>query len=274
MAPKLAKGKSLVKPNRTRAVGPTSGDAGSRSSVVRTQRIPALMANDIRRRVLRGELKVGEALPAEAELMAQYAISRPTLREALRILESEKLIIVRRGGIGGAVVQRPDLDVAARQFGSVLQDRGATMSDVHRARAIIEPPALAALAGTVTPAVIAELAARLEETHALIGDPAAYSEAVEMIRERIVEMTGAVTLALVMRLLREVIAKHTAAVGGVSSDRWPKLQMLSQRSHLQLLKLIGEGDPASAERFWREHLAEVQHHLGRAANVRVIDLTE
>jgi DNA-binding FadR family transcriptional regulator len=274
MVAKLTKAKSLAKPNRSRAIGLASADAGSRSSVVRTQRIPQLMANDIRRRILRGELKVGEALPAEAELMAQYGISRPTLREALRILESEQLIVVRRGGIGGAVVQRPDLDVAARQFGSVLQDRGATMSDVHRARAIIEPPALAALAVTVTPAMIAELKTKLEETNALIGNPTAYSEGVEMIRERIVEMTGAVTLALVMRLLREVIAKHTAAVGGVPPDRWAKLQKLSQRSHLQLLKLIGEGNPDAAERFWREHLAEVQHHLGRAANVRVIDLTE
>ena len=83
------------------------------------------------------------------------------------------------------------------------------MSDVHRARAVIEPPALAALAVTVTPAMIAELKAKLEATNALIGDASAYSEAVEMIRERIVEMTGAVTLSLVMRLLREVIAHAT-----------------------------------------------------------------
>src|ERR1700722_16313135 len=99
MVAKLTKAKSLAKPNRSRAIGLASGDAGSRSSVVRTQRIPQLMANDIRRRILRGELKAGEALPAEAELMAQYGISRPTLREALRILESEQLIVVRRGGI-------------------------------------------------------------------------------------------------------------------------------------------------------------------------------
>lgn len=271
---KSAKEMNAAKPNRSRAIIATARDAGSRSSIVRTQRIPQLMANDIRRRILRGELKVGEALPAEAELMSQYSISRPTLREALRILESEQLIVVRRGGIGGAVVQRPDLDVAARQFGSVLQDRGATMSDVHRARAVIEPPALAALAVTATPATIAELKAKLEATNALIGDATAYSEAIEMIRERIVEMTGAVTLSLLMRLLREVIAKHTAAVGGLPPDRWAKLQKLSQRSHLQLLNLIGAGNPDAAEKFWREHLAEVQHHLGRSANVRVIDLTE
>jgi DNA-binding FadR family transcriptional regulator len=272
---KALRKKTVVKATTARSMKtPSVGEAGSRSSLVRTQRIPQMMANDVRRRILRGELAVGQAIPAEAELMAQYGISRPTLREALRILESEQLIVIRRGGIGGAIVQRPDLDVAARQFGSVLQDRGATMGDVHRARTIIEPPALASLALSVTPAQLAELEAKLEETNALIGNPTAYSEAVEIIRERIVEMTGAVTLALVMRLLREVIQKHTAAVGGMPSERWAKLQKLSQRSHLRLLKLIGAGDPEPAEEFWRKHLAEVQYHLGRAANVRVIDLTE
>ena len=148
------------------------------------------------------------------------------------------------------------------------------MGDVHRARTIIEPPALASLALSVTPAQMAELEAKLEATNALIGNPSAYSEAIEIIRERIVEMTGAVTLVLVMRLLREVVQKHTTAVGGVPPDRWAKLQKLSQRSHLRLLKLISAGNAEAAEGFWREHLAEVQHHLGRAANIRVIDLTD
>jgi DNA-binding FadR family transcriptional regulator len=77
-----------------------------------------------------------------------------------------------------------------------------------------------------------------------------------------------------MRLLREVVQKHTAAVGGVPPDRWAKLQKLSQHSHQKLIKLIGDGDPEAAEDFWREHLAEVEHHLGRIASTRVIDLIE
>jgi DNA-binding FadR family transcriptional regulator len=250
----------------------SSVSAGSRSGAVRTQRIPEQVAADVRRRILRGELAVGDSLPAEAELMSQYGISRPTLREALRIMESEQLVRIRRGGIGGAVVQRPDLDVAGRQLGFVLQDRGATMADVHRARAVIEPPALALLAATVTPAQLAELNASLEKTNSDIGDPLRYSEAVEILRERIVEMSGATTLALIMRLLREVIQKHTAARGGVPPDSWAKLQKLSQRAHQKLLRLIGSGNPAGAEKFWSEHLAEVGRYLGRDASTRVIDL--
>jgi DNA-binding FadR family transcriptional regulator len=251
---------------------PPTSSAGSRA--IKTKRIPELMAADIRRRILRGELKENDALPAEGELKLQYEVSRPTLREALRILEAEQLIVIRRGGIGGALIRKPDLDVAARQFGFVLQDRGATMGDIHRARAVIEPPALAALAATARPEQLVELNRMLAGCNRYIGDAVAFSRATEALRERIIMMTGAITLSMLMRILRELFQKHTAASGGIPPDRWSKLQRLSQRSHQRLLDLIGKGDSGTAEEFWREHLREVEHHLGRSATTRVIDMIE
>jgi GntR family transcriptional regulator, transcriptional repressor for pyruvate dehydrogenase complex len=245
--------------------------ASDRSGAIRTQRIPEQVAADIRKRILKREIGGDDALPAEAELMVQYGISRPTLREALRILEAEQFILVRRGGLGGALVRRPTLDVAARQFAYVLQDRGVTMADVHRARALIEPPALAALAGMATPAQLAELRTLLDQTQRHIGQPLAYSGAIEAIRERMVEMTGAETVALLMRMLRELVQRHTAATGDLSVERWARLQKLSLRSHERLVELIAEGDGPAAEAFWREHLREVEQHLGKAATTRVID---
>jgi DNA-binding FadR family transcriptional regulator len=251
-----------------------SAPAPDRGAAVRAQRIPELMAADIRKRILRRELNEGDSLPAESELMVQYGISRPTLREALRILESEQLIVIRRGGIGGALVKRPELDNAARQFGFVLQDRGATLGDVHRARTVIEPPSLAALAVTITPDQLRYLNEKLAAADLTIGDPSRYAEATEMLREEMIEMTGAMTISLIMRLLRELVQKHTTSVGGVPVDRWGKVQKLSQKSHQRLLDIIGTGDPEAAEEFWREHLAQVEHFLGRAATTRVIDLIE
>jgi DNA-binding FadR family transcriptional regulator len=250
------------------------GASASRAGLIRAQRIPEQVAADIRKRILRGEIGEHDALPAENELMVQYGVSRPTLREALRILEAERFIVVRRGGIGGALVQRPDLDVAARQFGFVLQDRGVTMADVHRARALIEPPALSALAETITPGQRAELDAMLQRAQAFIGDPDRYAHAIETVRERMVEMTGAATVALLMRMLREVVERHTAASGGIAPERWSKLQKLSLRAHQRLVELVGAGERAAAEEFWRQHLAEVQHHLGPVAATRIIDVLE
>src|SRR5207302_10410087 len=86
------------------------------------------------------------ALPSEAVLMAEFAVSRPTLREAYRVLESESLISIRRGARGGARVQLPDGNVAASYAGLVLEYRGATLQDVYDARVLIEAPCAALLA--------------------------------------------------------------------------------------------------------------------------------
>ena len=80
-----------------------------------------LVAAYIRRRIVRGELQRDDALPPESALMEQFSVSRPTLREAFRILESEGLITIRRGARGGARVQVPTTEVAAGYVGLVLQ---------------------------------------------------------------------------------------------------------------------------------------------------------
>ena len=123
-----------------------------------------LVAAALRRQIVRGQLKEGDALPHESVLMETFAVSRPTLREAFRVLESERLIRVRRGAHGGARVHVPDSDVAARFTGLVLQHRGATVADVLEARALIEPPAAAILARRGDPKDIAALTATLEKT--------------------------------------------------------------------------------------------------------------
>jgi DNA-binding FadR family transcriptional regulator len=66
-----------------------------------------LVAVALRGRILRRELLPGDRLPAETSLMAQYGVSRPTLREALRLLEAQELLEVRRGARGGGVVRQP-----------------------------------------------------------------------------------------------------------------------------------------------------------------------
>jgi DNA-binding FadR family transcriptional regulator len=83
-----------------------------------------LVAQQLRRQIIRGELPEGAALPSEAALMTRFGVSRPTLREAFRVLESEGLINVRRGAHGGARVQVPSGEAAARYAGLVLEFRG------------------------------------------------------------------------------------------------------------------------------------------------------
>jgi len=105
-----------------------------------------VVAQAIRNQIVRGDIAEGAALPSEAELMVHFGVSRPSLREAFRILESEKLITVRRGSRGGARATRPDVSVAARYLALLMQFDGVLLSDVFEARAMIEPLALRLLA--------------------------------------------------------------------------------------------------------------------------------
>src|SRR3954452_7008063 len=122
------------------------GDIVVGASRVRVPKMAELVAQQLRRQIIRGELSEGEALPSEAVLMTRFGVSRPTLREAFRVLESEALINVRRGAHGGARVQIPNGDVAARYAGLVLEFRGPTLEDVYEARSIMEPPCARKLA--------------------------------------------------------------------------------------------------------------------------------
>jgi DNA-binding FadR family transcriptional regulator len=127
-------------------VNMASSRATSIGVAVRAPKTGELIATYLRRQIVRGELQPGEILPAESQLMEQFSVSRPTLREAFRILEAETLISVRRGSRGGARVVVPEASVAARYVGLLLQIKGATINDVYEARMISEPPCARLLA--------------------------------------------------------------------------------------------------------------------------------
>src|SRR3954452_18570152 len=130
-------------------IGPGAVAAGA--TTVRSPKTAELVAGTLRRMVVDGTLKDGDFLPNEAELMAHFGISRPTLRDAIRVLESERLVEVRRGSRTGARVRVPGPEIVARPVGLLLELSGATIADVMVARAGIEPMAARLLAesGTV-----------------------------------------------------------------------------------------------------------------------------
>src|SRR4051794_40921632 len=68
---------------------------------------PQQVADELRQLIIAGELDEGDSLGNEPELIERFGVSRPSMREALRILETEGLISVRRGVFGGVVAHRP-----------------------------------------------------------------------------------------------------------------------------------------------------------------------
>ena len=83
---------------------------------IRPLKTGEMIASYLRGKIVRGELAEGDCLPSEIELMRQFDVSRPTLREAFRILETESLIELRRGARGARIIA-PSVEVAAAMSG-------------------------------------------------------------------------------------------------------------------------------------------------------------
>ena len=157
---------------------------------IRVPKTAELVAAELRRKIVRGELAEGDALPSEAALMAEFAVSRPTLREAFRVLESESLISIRRGARGGARVQLPNGNVAASYAGLVLEYRGTTLQDVYDARTFIEAPCAALLAQRRTEQDLAHLKQAVAQAEQLMDDPQAFILAHMEFHALVVELAG------------------------------------------------------------------------------------
>src|SRR3989442_5029833 len=106
---------------------------------IRLPKTGEVVAERLRRQIARGELTIGQRLPPEDELMAQFGIARTTLREALRVLESQGLLEIRRGRTGGPVVTMPRIDSLAEGLAVTLQPQATTAGDLDAARQLIEP---------------------------------------------------------------------------------------------------------------------------------------
>jgi GntR family transcriptional repressor for pyruvate dehydrogenase complex len=105
---------------------------GSRRAAVRP-RLAEVIASDLRRQILSGDLVDGDRLPPVEGLMQHYEVSAPSVREALRVLETEGLISMRLGKLGGATIRRPRPERAAYMLGLVLESEKVRADDVSYA---------------------------------------------------------------------------------------------------------------------------------------------
>jgi DNA-binding FadR family transcriptional regulator len=221
---------------------------------IRSPKTAELVAGTLRRMVVDGQLKEGDFLPNEAELMAHFGVSRPTLREAVRVLESERLVEVRRGSRTGARVRVPGAEIVARPAGLLLELSGATIADVMVARAGVEPIAVRLLAEAGTPAAYDELEDMLTHDVRAGWDAGRLAEVTGEFHRRVVELSGNATLTIIAGMLHEITVRHTAFVmkegRKVSKADYDKLT----KSYRRLITLLRSGDGAAAEAHWRTHL--------------------
>ena len=252
--------------------GPAVAEARRPASVApfRVPKAAELVASHLRSQIVRGELVEGDMLPPEPQLMAQFQVSRPTLREAFRILESESLITIRRGARGGAVVHSLSATTAARYAGLLLQARGTTIADVYECRTIVEPAAARMLASRPTKAAVSRLRTALAEQEAVADDPRAFPIAAARFHEEMVGLSGNNTLGVLAGMLHEIIELHAAAV---TAPPPREVADAALKVHAHLIELVEAKRPDDAEAFWRRHLQEAAESMLKGVGARkVLDL--
>jgi DNA-binding FadR family transcriptional regulator len=132
---------------------------------VRTRRTFEEAAEQIAHKVRTGELRVGDKLPGERTLAAQMEISRPTLREAVRILVEAGLLEVRRGPGGGMFVAADVVPVELVREKSTM--RVGEVAAVLEARRLIEPRVAQLAAVRATDEDLAALERSIEAMRAI-----------------------------------------------------------------------------------------------------------
>ncbi len=234
---------------------------------------PQQVADELRQLIVSGELDEGDSLGNEPELIERFGVSRPSMREALRILETEGLISVRRGVFGGVVAHRPDQRQTARTAALVLQARNVSLADVFQARTIIEPAAVRMIVSSRGRKGSARrLRELISEQEWALADPPAFGVANARFHEELVAMAGNQTLSIVSEMLNEVVARAVIAVS--EADGSLATRRRGVRSQIRLVDLIEAGESDAAEDHWRTHMVVVgKVLLGQQAQT-VVDLTD
>jgi GntR family transcriptional regulator, transcriptional repressor for pyruvate dehydrogenase complex len=242
-------------------IGP---EARRRLSARRTAEI---VAEELRRQILDGELADGDLLPRQDILVDRFRVSLVSLREALRILETEGLVSVRRGNRGGAVVHAPAKSSAAYMLGLVLQSDSVPLTDLGLALQELEPScaALAAQSADRATTLIPELNKINALAEENLDDASRFTETGRQFHHAIAGGCGNHTMAVVMGSLEALWTSHerqwaeqSAAEGGYPSLAERRAVLAS---HVKLTQAIEAGDSERARRLASRHVSNTQAYV-------------
>jgi GntR family transcriptional regulator, transcriptional repressor for pyruvate dehydrogenase complex len=231
---------------------------------MRQPRLAEMVADALRDRILSGDLADGGQLPPQEELLTEYHVSKPSLREALSILEIEGLLRVRRGRLGGSDVHQPHTSTAAYMLALVLQSKGTTLRDVGVALAQMEP--ICASLCAARPNRKRNVVPALERIHAdlrtSVDDPLKFVATARRFHEGLVEQCGNKTLIEVVGVLEHLWSahEHLWAERATASGRFPveSNQREGIRAHDRILQMIRDGDVDRVATTCRSHLEKSQ----------------
>lgn len=243
---------------------------------IRQPRIADIVASRLRDDILSGRLKEGDVLPSQETLFSEFGVSPPAVREAIHLLETDGLISVRRGNVGGAVVHLPTAERTAHMISMVLQTRGATPADVSEALMHLEPicAGMCAAREDRMTEVVPYLQAAIDAQTEQFDDASQYVPNARKFHETLVSRCGNEAMILLIGSLELIWSAHESSVwsdDGGPASMVDKTRRAALRDHQRLLDAIRDGNAGRAVRLAQDHLAVARRNTLAFGTGKIIE---
>jgi DNA-binding FadR family transcriptional regulator len=220
-------------------------------------RVAAVLREEILSRAVAQPGDTGFFLGSEDQLMGRLGISRPTLRQAARILESEHLLEVRQGLHGGMFGRSPGPTAVTHTTSVFLRAQGASLRDVMAVQMLITPACARSAADhhdavdrAALVAFVDHLEQALEEADSEADRQALYSPARFGFNRTLAQLCANPVLRLYQLVLSEIVQS------GRRRFVEPRHVAFTMGYYRQVATSVADGDAGGAEEHARRGCME------------------
>lgn len=219
------------------------------------------IVSHIEARVLTGELKIGDRLPGERELVTQFQVGRSSVREAMRVLESHGMIASRPGDPRGAVVLSPTATPLRKMITRLTHTSASSLVDLLIYRMTLESSANSLAATRRSEADLLRLEKAMARMRAArLQGQLEFSQADLDFHDVIARASGHALLQISAEAVRESIKQLISASIEESSDDEALMQRTIEH-HQEVFTAIQQKNAHLAEHLARSSLFEYYGHL-------------
>jgi len=221
-------------------------------------RISEIIVEQIRDLMRQGQLKPGDRLPPERDLCERFGVSRVTVREALRMLESSGLVQIRVGARGGAFVTAPSSDRVGEGLTDMLTLSALSAADVTEVRMILEVGIVPLVCERATEEDLAELEEICERSEAALRAGEYSMDYSLEFHTRVARAAHNPAVTMLIDSFRGPIQMSLEQAREVA----PEMGELGTREHERFIEAVRRRDPDAATKIMREHLGRTARRVG------------